>query len=382
MKKYNYFLIIIFSVILAIPSLDNIFNFSPIKELFEKRILSSKPQTPSNLQELKKYPQVFENFYNDNFGFRKTLIHLNSWMMDNVFNQSPSDRAVIGKNGWLYFDNYNSLADAQGKIIYDSKILENGVRNLVKNWQELKKNNIDYVLVIAADKSTIYPEFLPDYIKPQAENRRLDQFLTVLKKTSPNFPVLDLREAVLEAKTKEAHEIYYKTDTHWNQLGSYAGYVAIINFLARNHPGLKIIPRDEFTLISGVKSDGDVADIMNLKLNYDIEYSLIPKTPFQFSEIKINDAERKQFHKPFFFTNKNQNLPILFSYKDSFSDGLMNFLPENFSKSYFTNEFPCQINLQIIQKYHADIVIQQMWEGRVEEVLKSCKMEVKSTIYN
>lgn len=373
MRKNNYFIIIIFFLILLIPTLDNIFNFSPIKELFEKRILTEKPALPQNYSELKKFPKNFDNFYNDNFGFRKTLITINSKMMDNIFNQSPSERAVMGKDGWLYFDNYNSLADAQGEMIYNQKVLEKGVKALIQNWQELAKNNVDYVFVVAADKSTAYPEFLPDYIKAKSGNRRLDQFLSLLKKEAPDFPIIDLRPVILKAKTAEKNEIYYKTDTHWNRVGAYYGYLEIINFLSKKHPNLKALTRDEFTLKSESKHDGDIADIMNLKLNYDFEHNLIPKTPFNYSEVELSQAQEKQFHKPFFFTNKNQDLPILFSYKDSFSDNLMVFLPENFSKSYFINEFPCRINLNIIKKYHANIVIHQMWEGRMEEVFKGCE---------
>ncbi len=370
MKKFNYFLITIFLLILLTPTLDNVFNFSPIKELFEKRTLASKLELPKNLSDLTSYPKNFENFYNDNFGFRKTLINMNSKIMDNIFNQSPSERALIGKDGWLYFDNYNSLADAEGKIFYDQKVLANGVKALIQNWQTLKKNNIDYVLVIAADKSTIYPEFLPDYIKSKPDNKRLDQFLSELKKQSPNFPIIDLRAVILQAKAKEPQEIYYKTDTHWNRIGAYYGYLEVINFLAKNHSNLKARSKDQFLFQNGEIKSGDIADIMNLKLDYDFEYDLIPKSPFNYSRIEPKSDQR--FHKPTFFTNINKTLPILFSYKDSFSDNMMYFLADNFSKSYFVNEFPCQIDLRTIKDYRANIVIQQMWEGRMEEVLKSC----------
>jgi alginate O-acetyltransferase complex protein AlgJ len=373
MKKFNYFLIIIFAAILVLPTLDNIFNFSPIKELFEKRTLKTNPEAPSNYQELTKYPQEFEAFYNDNFGLRKTLITLNSRIMDKVFNQSPSERAVMGKDGWLYFDNYNSLADAEGKMFYDQQILENGVAALIQNWQELQKHNIDYVFVVAPDKSTIYSEFLPDYIKAKPGNRRLDQFLTLLKTKAPDFPIIDLRTAIAHAKETDPQEIYYKTDTHWNHIGAHSGYLEVIKFLSKNHPNLKAKTREQFVLKSDTTKSGDIADIMNLKLNYDVDYQLIPKKPFDYSPTNISETEKTEFHKPNFFTNKNQNLPVLFAYKDSFGDNLLYFLSENFKKSYYVNEFPCHIDLKIIKQYHADIVIQQMWEGRIEEVLKACK---------
>ena len=368
MKKNSYILICFFLLILVLPILDSIFHFSPIKELFEKRQPALKPQFSWNKEVLINYPKNFEKFYDDNFGFRKTLIYLNSQIMDKVFDQSPSELAVIGKNDWLFFNNYHSLVDVEGRIIYDPGLLDRGIKALYQNWKNLKKNNIDYVLVIAADKSTIYSEFFPDYIHPNSPTR-LDQFLTRLNQLYPDFPVIDLRKSMFEAKKKQ--EIYYKTDTHWNKIGAYYGYLEIMNFLSKKHPDLKPKLFNQFTRKIGDKKHGDIADIMNLEI-FDIEYDLIPKTPFEYTEI-TTDLNRKQFHKPNFFIHKNQNLPVLFFYKDSFMDNLMYFVSDHFSKSYYINEFPCNINPEFVVKYQTDIVIQEMWEGRVEEVLKECK---------
>ncbi len=376
MRRESYFLIIFFLLILLLPTLDAVLHFSPVKEIFEKRAPSTNPQLPKTLADLYSYPKNFENFYNDNFGFRKTLISLNGKIMDNIFNQSPAERALIGKEGWLFFDNHNSLADVEGRIFYDQKTLENGVKALIENWQNLKKSNIDYIFVVAADKSAIYAEFLPDYIKAKAGNRRLDQFLVMLKKLSPDFPIIDLRKTIVQAKEKESQEVYHKTDTHWNRIGAHYGYLEIINFLSKKYPNLQARKRDQFSLKNTEIKLGDIADIMSLKLDYDLEYNLVPNHPFHYSRAQISPEEQEQFHKPAFFINSNQALPVLFSYKDSFSDKLEYFLPEHFSKSYFVNEFPCQIDLKIIKRYHPNIVIQQMWEGRMEEVLESCSLKL------
>ena len=367
MKKNSYILILIFSLILILPILDSVFHFSPIKELFEKRQPTSKPQFSWNKEIIINYPKNFEKFYDDNFGFRKTLIYLHSQIMDKVFDQSPSEQAVIGKNDWLFFNNNQSLIDVEGRVIYNQTLLDKGIEALYQNWKNLKKNNIDYVLVIAADKSTIYPEFLPDYIHPNGPSR-LDQFLTRLNKLHPDFPIIDLRKSMLAAKNKQ--EIYYKTDTHWNKIGAYYGYLGVMNFLAKKHPELKPKSLNQFTQKIGDEKQGDIADIMNLKI-FDVEHDLIPKNSFGYKDI-TTDTDKKQFHKPNFFIHKNQNLPILFSYKDSFMDNLMYFVSDHFSKSYYINEFPCNINANFIAKYQANIVIQEMWEGRMEEVLKSC----------
>lgn len=364
MKKLNIFISLAFIALISLPILDNIFNFSPVRELFEKRLPVKAPKIPKNIKEIKKFPKNFENFYNDNYGFRKTLITANSWVLDSVFNQSPSERAFIGKEDWLYFDNRNSILDAQGLAKISDQEVENAANSFIKNWQKLKAQNIKYLLVIAADKSSIYPEFLPGYIKYSNKNRRIDKFLTFLKKKSPNFPVLDLRPVLKSAKKNEI--IYHKTDTHWNRRGAHYGYASIMQKL-----GLKYNSRAKFTNKQDSFYKGDISNIMNINAK-NIDYDLKEKFKISYKEIILSQKIKNQFHHPSFFYNKNAKLSI-FVYKDSFFDNMLYFFAENFNKSYFVNEFPCDLDMKIIKKYQPDVLIQQFWEARIEEVASKCK---------
>ena len=369
-KIQNIFLIVIFSLIIGLPTLDSIFNFSPIKELFEKRILANKPEFPTSIAELKAFPKKIDDFFNDNYGLRKTLIFLNTKILDNIFDQSPDSSAVIGKEGWLYFDNQNSILDAIGKAKLRDELIDKAVQSFAKNWQELRKDNIDYLLVIAADKSSIYPEFLPDYMKPSLENNhRSDKFISALKKKYPDFPILDLRPILKKAKEKEV--IYHKTDTHWNKVGAHYGYIEIINFLAKKNPILKPYLRKNFIENSSKNIRGDISDIMNID-EKNVDYDLQPKfKPSSYLQI-ISKEESLQFYKPTFFANNNKNLPIIFVYKDSFFDNLADFISWHFSYSYYVHEFPCDLNLKVVKKYHPNVVIQEFWEGRIQEVFNKC----------
>lgn len=369
MKKSK-FLIITFCVILILPLLDNIFHFSPVTELFEKRLPAEAPKTPASIDEVKKYPKAFEKFFDDNYGFRKTLIFLHSKILDNIFNQSPSASAVIGKGDWLFFDNQKSLLDAQGLAQIDSKKIALLAKSLIQNYQTAKENNIDYVLVIAADKSSIYGEYLPDSIVTAKKNHRIDKLLTVLRKENPDFPVIDLRVILLAAKKKEI--IYQKTDTHWNRRGAHYGYVEIMNQLRKKNPVLKINERKDFIEVQDKMLRGDISDIMNSD-DKNIDYDLREKFAINFYEKKLTKEEKSGFYKPIFFFNNDQTLPILFVYKDSFFENLGRFFAQNFAAVYTIHEFPCNIDFNIVKKYKADILIQEFWEGRVEEVADRCK---------
>jgi alginate O-acetyltransferase complex protein AlgJ len=373
MKK-NLFLILIFSLILVLPTLDSIFHFSPVKELFEKRLPVEKPKFPENFSEAKTFPKKFENFFNDNYGFRKTLIAFNSDNMDDIFAESPDSRAVIGKDGWLYFDNDNSILDATGKAALSDELIDRGVEAFAKNWQEMRAKNINYLLVIAADKTSIYPEFLPNYIKPSADGtHRIDKFLAALKKKYPNFPVLDLRVILKKAKEKEI--IYQQTDTHWNRRGAHYAYVEIMkNLAATDGKNFNFTPhlRKDFKDKADQLIRGDISDIMNSdarNLNYELE----PKFKLNARQIETSKEEKSQFHNPIFFTNSNKNLPRLFVYNDSYFGDLFFYVMEHFSNGYFVNEHPCDLDYGIIKNFHPNVVIQEFWEGRIEIILSQCK---------
>lgn len=364
----NKFLTLIFALILLLPALDSLFHFSPVKELFEKRLPVAKPQFSFT----KDYPRNFEKFFDDNYGFRKTLIAINADIADDIFDESPDARAVIGKDGWLYFDNHDSLLDATGRAVLSDKLVERGVESFARNWQEMRKKNIKYLLVIAADKSSVYPEFLPDYIKP-SEPHRIDKFLNALKKKYPDFPVLDLRPILKKAKEKEI--VYQKTDTHWNRRGAHYSYVEIMKML-----GIKPHFRDEFINTEGGLIRGDISEIMSsdaMNVNFELE----PKFPVTFEYALTQHSPREEFVKqkmdrfynPTVYRNSNKNLPVAFVYKDSFFGDLAAFTAEHFSMLFSANEFPCDLDYEIIKNFHPNVVIQEFWEGRVGVVLSECR---------
>jgi alginate O-acetyltransferase complex protein AlgJ len=362
--KQNKILIAAFALILVIPTLDSIFNFSPIKELFEKRKESSMPQTPKSFAEILAFPKAFDAFFNDHYGMRKTLITWHSKMMDKVFDESPSSRVVIGKEGWYYFNNYNSILDAQGQATITDELIAVGVEHYAKNRKQVEDAGMKYLLVIAADKTSIYPEFLPDYIKPAVGGHRIDKFLAALLKKYPDFPVVDARPILLKAKLKE--KVYQETDTHWNRRGAHATYMVMMQKL-----GIKPNPRSKFKDVAEEWIKGDISDIMGndaSNLNYELE----PKFKETINPVDPNAEEKKKFHNVTIFSNDNKNLPRLFVYQDSFFGDLFRFVSQHFSYALFTNQYPCDIEIETVKKYHPNVVMQEFWEGRVEHILGTC----------
>lgn len=369
-KNINKFLILGFICLIFLPTFDSFFKFSPIQELFEKRKLESKPDLPKNYQEFWKFPTSFNRYFDDNYGFRKTFIYWNGIILDKIFDQPSDSRVVFGKDGWLYFDNFKSLLDISGTLEIDDDLIQKGVRAFYQNWQNLKSKNIDYLVIIAPDKAVIYPEFLPEYVRV-GNKQRIDKFIEVLKAKYPDFPLIDLRSTIIDAKKNEI--VFHKTDTHWNRRGAHYAYAKIMEFLNKNTKfNFDINYRNDFEDISDKKLNGDIAQIINSDQK-NIDYDLKPKFNILAKLATLNNDQYKKFHKPRFFENSSNNkLPISLIYKDSFFGNLESFAAQHFSKMYTINEFPCKIDQNVIQEFKPQIVIQQFWQARIESILKEC----------
>ena len=118
-------------------------------------------------------------------------------------------------------------------------------------WQErlerrqswLAARGIPYLIVFAPLKSTIYPEYMPRAYNRIGAISRLDQFLAHLKAHS-KLTIVDLRGPIADEKTR--HQVFYRTDTHWNVRGSYVGYSKIMEALTRWFPEIPSVPLSAF----------------------------------------------------------------------------------------------------------------------------------------
>jgi hypothetical protein len=180
------------------------------------------------------------------------------------------------------------------------------------------------VVVIAPDKSTIYPEYMPDQIKVIGSKSRLDQFVDYMHEYGQT-PVIDLRPDLLEASKTE--QVYYKTDTHWNLLGAHIAYAKIMSTLSQRYPELVSHPLSEYDVVQGGLVTFGIPMMMgmpNLKEDY---WTLQPifATGTNFREIPLSDGNIVRLS-----WNQNQNLPCALIFYDSFLTTVIPFLEPQF----------------------------------------------------
>ena len=148
------------------------------------------------------------------------------------------NQVIIGKDDWLYLgDQYEQRITVTRRGATDETTkAARKIGLATKSWQQwLKRKGVRlYRVMLGPDKSTIYPEFLPDWAQPAA-----DSATNTLLATVSQGLYVDTSTALKAAKSQFSEPLYYKTDTHWNSLGAWVAFRAFAMEVARTETGLR-----------------------------------------------------------------------------------------------------------------------------------------------
>ncbi len=294
-----------------------------------------------------------EHFYKRDF-LVGLAVRLKYEMGDRVFPQ-----VLIENDGWMahitekepdYFQNARPL---KGK----AKIAD----EIASLNEYLAGQGITLLVVAAPSKASIYPEMMPDELKPFSTLSKLDELLAYMREN--NQPsLLDLRPALSRARQEQ--DVYYKTNTHWNGYGAYVAYAEILGALAQSHPELIPYPIDELQLITTPPEAQDLPRIMRANFIVEPSFYFEPQMPFVQT---LTSENYFGYHQA--FSAPNDSLPALLIFHDSFGEYyLNNYLAMNFSQSHFVynNAIRKYLSPQELKKIQPDIVIIEILERNIE----------------
>ncbi len=358
-SKTNLAIAVVFSIFIVspivgmqFPSLD--FSY----KINEKRLLEESPVF--NVVDIENFPEQYESFFNDRFGFREAIIHLNNRIRFSLFGVSSVKKVLVGKDRWLFYTGNEVVDDYRGVNQISLGELEHWRRVLEakRNW--LASQGISYVFVVAPNKHSIYPEYLPNGIRQVRESSPVDQIVKYLAANS-DVTFLDLRGTLIERKDEGL--LYYPTDTHWTAFGAFMGYEKIIAEVAKDYP--LVIPLELADLKYSVKErDGfGLATMLGLQdlLTEDVEYLRVPKR---------KSFVKKKEGRTLTMMTKSEDLPKAIMFRDSFAMRLIPYLSENFSEIHY-----------ITAKWHQRTPIKRMIDEIKPDVVieEWCERFVKST---
>lgn len=184
------------------------------------------------------------SFVEERLALKTLLITLRAKALS-LLGESGSDQVIAGRKSFLFYG--DTLADYQQSAPLPQAELDALADGLARLHQAFQAENREFLLLIAPNKNSIYPEYMPARLLPGPGESDLSRLQNALD--ARGVPYLDAREILLAAKKKGL--VYFKRDTHWNARGAWAVYQALTEYL----PGVEAPAAQPPVFLSGQAGD-------------------------------------------------------------------------------------------------------------------------------
>jgi len=279
----------------------------------------------------KTIPATIDNYLGDNYGFRTFLIKLADTIRLDIFQVKQLNEIIVGKDNWLFFyskTDGDTISDYKKTNRYNQRELRYLARRLAQVDAGLERRGIDLVVVFVPNKGSVYPEYLPDYLQVPGQSS-YDQLVAYLKDHT-DVDIVDVKDDLLATKENSGQLLYQPNGSHWNLLGGYVGYLALVEQLKKQYPALQPQSLDGYE----IRNQPQVHDLENMigVFGYDspvqpvLYYRGKKVEPFRFQMKNILDRTIVKASHP-----SADQLPKTVIFRDSYFNNILPFLAEDFS---------------------------------------------------
>ena len=313
--------------------------------------------TNGKLKALAKFPGEFKYYFSDHFGFRSLLIRTHGLMMVEGLGVTSNPSVILGKDGWLYLASDKSLEDWRNIDPFSGAELESWRQMLESRSRFCADRGIPYLVVFAPSKYDIYPEYIPDELTQVRRESRLDQLLAYLAERHSSVQVVDLRDALLGAKGPGIR-LFQKTDTHWNDLGGWLAYHAMMSAVTDKLPTARVLQIEEFDRVTTIRPGLDLAGLLGLNdVLSEESFDLRPKFSLRLPDVEQNMVE------PIVVNAGAKGGPSVVMFRDSFMTNVLPWIAESFGRGVYLWEDG--FDQKLIEAEHPDIVIQEFAQRKL-----------------
>ena len=332
----------------------------------EKRTPSRRPTLWELAATPSRFATDFKSFFDDQFAGRGRLVTLNSAIRYHAFNVAASARVLIGRHGALFYageplvprHDFGHEAAKFRRVLHVTQRRLDRLRDLLvsrRDWAH--EMGAEFFFVIAPDKSTIYPELMPEWMNQLDEPSFTDCFVAHMRATS-DVEIIDLRPALERAKAS-GKPLYYLRDTHWNYDGALAGSREITRRLQEFSPAIKTLGADDVYRSPASKPyHGDLSGMLHLESRLaERSTPIFLKAPRARPITFPCDATpvKSWTAPPQAFRVADARLPKALVYHDSFMELMVRYLAESFDTSIFI--YDQRVVAGTVKGYKPDVVI-------------------------
>ena len=372
-------IILIFLAALFTPLLTWTLQRDVLYSEAEKRELQPFPSITPH-KSIVDFSRAFDSYFQDHFGLREWLIHRYHQEMKKRFGTSGLPLVVEGWNGWLFFSGDQILEDLKGQQRFSAEEEQRFWQILTRKEAWLKKRGTAYIFMVAPNKQSVYPEYLPLHYQQLKKTSRLDHLLAG-RADGEHPPLLDVRPQLRQHKS--AIRLYDKSDTHWNYQGAFLAYQALMERSRSLFPAFQ--PRENFHFVPDWQEGmgGDLALMIGRRQSTVEQRPMVDTSDFSTVQKQLPEELSRLLAlpqlKPFHSEKKKGQLRVLVLH-DSFFNPIRPFTCESFQEALYvwqyydasTLEFFNRANLTaLLDIFQPDLVIEETVERFLPRFLTS-----------
>jgi len=150
------------------------------------------------------------------FGFRSVFIRLKNQIDYTFFDEIHAREVVEGKQGFLYEEAY--IKSYLGNSFIGEETIINKAKKLKFLQDTLTQMDKTLIIILAAGKATIYPDYFPvEYDTLEKTRSNYTAYRKQLSNHQVNF--IDFNDWFLQLKDTSRYLLYPKQGTHWSKYG-------------------------------------------------------------------------------------------------------------------------------------------------------------------
>ncbi|MCR4936918.1 MAG: hypothetical protein K5987_01995 [Lachnospiraceae bacterium] len=343
-KTLNILYIVIFiSMLLA---LFVCMTFSHSDMSVEKREAAALPKAVSEDGTLNlSYFDELDDYMSDNFAFRQELATADALMKAKVFKTSGNEKAVVGKNDWLYFT--GSMNDYLGREILNKRQINAAAKVLKIMQTDSENKGRKFIFVCAPNKNSLYPENMPSRYLKSEDAGNYELLKAAMEEEGVN--TVDLHEAFKADK----RVMYYKWDSHWDNEGAAFAVDKILAALDKEHYDYESEP---YTI-----EESHRGDIMNL---------IYPSLDAMDEEVVYEKQHEYKYLNPvesvediLIFTQAEGKEGSVLMFRDSFGNATLPYIADEYGRGIFSKGVP--YNFSYAASGKSDTVIVEIVERNI-----------------
>lgn len=370
----NRVFIAVFMAMICLPLLFFNHEEGKVSEI-ENKTLAQKPElylVDGNLNA--SYISEFENYFNDNVGFKEEALAVNILAKYKLFGVLDIPNWLLGKDGNLFYTTGGEdIATYTGKNVYSEETMQQITENLGYMNQYFEQQGCTTYNMFIPNKEAVYSEVYNQDVY-HAEISRLD-LLGQYMEEHTDMNVINVKDALIDQK---AEQLYFKSydASHWNMNGAFVGYQELMSAIQKEHPNIRILNKDDFEIteepfsglmsyyedISLIDDNFDFEDVVytyNLKGGY---HAVMDENPLGGREI---DPNLNFYH---FQNNVVGNGETLLIVGDSYMYCfLLTMLGESFEHVYFVRNTDADTIVELAKEIEPTIFVFEVAERVVNE---------------